>query len=88
MSKPPVILTDVVVTSDEYLTKLKTSFLPENSTADHVASSPEVIALVELLPVDNTKVTAFARLILDSAVEKLLSRCTTLSLWQSYHLRV
>ncbi len=79
VSKPPVILTDVVVTSEEYATKLETSSLPENSFADHVASSHEVTASVELLPVDNTKVTAFARLILDSAVEKLRSQCTTLS---------
>jgi len=79
VSKPPVIVTDVVVTSEEYPTNLETGSLPRNCTADHVESSPEVTAPVELLPVDNTKVTAFARLILDSAVEKLQSHCTTLS---------
>jgi hypothetical protein len=41
VSKLIVILKDVIVTSEEYPTKLETSSLPENSSADHAASSPE-----------------------------------------------
>jgi hypothetical protein len=88
-SKTPVIVSDVVAVSEEYPTKVEISNLPDISacdslppncnTADHVESSSGVIASVEPATVDNAKVTAFARLILDSAVEKLLSHCTALS---------